>query len=87
MGLLLATTPVLVLVPVAEPVVEAADVAVDADIVVVEAGPVEATEVIALILVELAVVVWFPPSPHRTTVFQPPARVSSQYEVWLHRSM
>lgn len=80
-GLLLATTPVLALVPVADPVDEAADVTPDADTVVVEAVPSEVTEVVELTLVELVVVVWFPPSPHLTTVSQPPAKVSSQYEV------
>jgi hypothetical protein len=87
-GLLLATTAVLALEPVVEPVEEAADVTSDADDIVVEAEPSEElTEVVTLTLVELVVVVWFPPSPHWTTVSQPPAKVSSQYDVWLHRSM
>lgn len=56
-GVLLATTPVLALVLVAEPVDEAADVTPDADIIVVEAVLNELTEVVALTLVELVVVV------------------------------
>jgi hypothetical protein len=78
-GLLLATTPVLALVPVAEPVDEAADVTPDGDTIVVEAVPSEElTEVVALTLVELVVLVWIPPLPHLTTISQPPAKASSQ---------
>jgi hypothetical protein len=63
-GLLLATTPVLALVPVAEPVEEAADVTADADTIVGEAVLSEVSEVVELTLVDLLVVVWFPPSLH-----------------------
>jgi hypothetical protein len=37
---------------------------------------------LALELTELASL---PPSPHLTTVFQPPAKTSSQYEDWVVR--
>jgi hypothetical protein len=43
-----------------------------------------------LVLVELPPVltelISFPPSPHCTTVSQPPAKVSSQYDDWLPRA-
>lgn len=61
MGLLLATTPVLALMLVTEPVEEAADVTADAATIVGEAVLSEVTEVVELTLVELVVMVWFSP--------------------------
>lgn len=59
----------------------------------VEVAPVELTELVddeastVPVFVELAPVLTeltsFPPSPHDTTVSQPPAKVSSQYDDWL----